>query len=72
MESVSLRVVNIDDQRWVVRAVRRLRAQSVAQELSLRFFNGAESRYVSDYPENWPVLPESDLTSIFQRAQPRS
>lgn len=72
MEPAGLRVVQIDDQRWVVRTVRRLRTQCAAQELSLRFFNGAESRYVSDYPENWPALPEDDLTSIFQRAQPRA
>jgi hypothetical protein len=72
MQPATLRVVNIDDQRWVVRTVRRFRAQCAAQELSLRFFNGAESRYVSDYPEDWPALPESDLTSIFQRAEPRA
>jgi hypothetical protein len=71
MQAESLRVVNIEDQRWVVRTVRRLRTQRTAQELSLRFFNGAESRYVSDYPEDWPVLPESDLTTLFQRAEPR-
>jgi len=72
VEPTSLRVVNIDDQRWVVRTVRRLRAQYAAQELSLRFFNGAESRYVSEYPENWPQLPEKDLTSLFLRAEPRA
>jgi hypothetical protein len=71
MEPSSLRVVNIEDQRWVVRTVSRYRTQHAAQEMSLRFFNGAESRYVSDYPEDWPILPESDLTSLFQRAQPR-
>ena len=72
MEPASLRVVNIEDQRWVVRAVRRIHTQRTVQELSLRFFNGAESRYVSDYPEDWPVMPESDLTSLFQRAEPRA
>jgi hypothetical protein len=64
MKPGSLRVVTIDDQRWVVRAVRRL-DQSVPP---LRFFNGAECRYVAEYPEDWPALPESELTSIFQRA----
>jgi hypothetical protein len=70
MES-SLRVVQINDQRWVVRTVRRVQSRA-PQELSLRFFNGAESRYVSDFPENWPNLEESDLTGLFQRAMPRS
>src|SRR5262245_29452459 len=41
MEPSSLRVVNIDDQRWVVRTVSRFRTQHAAQEMSLRFFNGA-------------------------------
>src|SRR5205085_9112570 len=32
----------------------------------------AESRYVRDYPADWPALPESELTSIFERAEPRA
>jgi hypothetical protein len=71
METGSLRVVHIDDQRWVVRAVRLHAQRPVQQELSLRFFNGAESRYLNDYPADWPVMPESDLTSLFQRAEPK-
>jgi hypothetical protein len=72
MKPGSLRVVTIDDQRWVVRAVRRVRTGLEARESSLRFFNGAESRYVREYPDDWPVLPESELTSIFERAEPRA
>jgi hypothetical protein len=72
MKPGSLRVVTIDDQRWVVRAVRRLQEGTERNSLPLRFFNGAESRYVSEYPEDWPALPESELTSIFQRAEPRA
>jgi hypothetical protein len=37
---------------------------------TLRFFNGAETRYAGEYPDDWPALPESELTSIFQRAEP--
>ncbi|HKO17062.1 MAG TPA: hypothetical protein VJU87_12545 [Gemmatimonadaceae bacterium] len=70
MES-SPRIVQINDQRWVVRTVRRVHERT-PQSLSLRFFNGAESRYVSDFPEDWPNLEESDLTGLFQRAMPRS
>jgi hypothetical protein len=72
MEQSSLRVVQIDKQRWVVRTVRRFPAPSVAQPVRLRFFNGAESRYVSDFPLDWPQLPDSDLTSLFERAAPNS
>ena len=72
MEPSSLRVVHIDKQRWVVRAVRRLPAPSVTQPVRLRFFNGAESRYVSDFPSEWPQLPDSDLTSLFERAAPNA
>ena len=72
MKPDSLRVVVIDEQRWVVRAVRRLHDGRDFVDPPLRFFNGAESRYVRDYPEDWPVLPESELTSIFQRAEPRA
>ena len=67
MKPGSLRVVTIEDQRWVVRAVRRV-DQGGDRVPPLRFFNGAESRYVAEYPEDWPALPESELTSIFQRA----
>jgi hypothetical protein len=70
MEPGSLRVVVIDDQRWVVRAVRRVQAERALRPATLRFFNGAESRYTSEYPEDWPVLPESELASIFERAEP--
>lgn len=72
MESTSLRVVSIDDQRWVIRTVRRMRAQCAAQEMSLRFFNGAESRYVTDYPADWPALPDAEITTLFQRAERRA
>jgi hypothetical protein len=72
MKPGSLRVVTIDDQRWVVRTVCRIRTGYDPRESSLRFFNGAESRYVRNYPEDWPALPESELTSIFERAEPRS
>ena len=68
----SLRVVTIDDQRWVVRAVRRVRTGLDPRESTLRFFNGAETRYARNYPEDWPALPESELTSIFARAEPLS
>jgi hypothetical protein len=68
MKPGSLRVVVIEDQRWVVRAVRRLDPENERRVPPLRFFNGAESRYVAEYPEDWPALPESELTSIFQRA----
>jgi hypothetical protein len=68
MKPGSLRVVTIEDQRWVVRAVRRIDREGDRAVPPLRFFNGAESRYVADYPEDWPVLPESELTSIFHRA----
>ena len=66
----SLRVVVINDQRWVVRAVLRVRAGSDPNAPTLRFFNGAETRYAGEYPDNWPLLPEDELTSIFYRAQP--
>ena len=66
----SLRVVVINDQRWVVRAVLRIRAGSDPHAPALRFFNGAETRYAGEYPDDWPALPESELTSIFQRAEP--
>lgn len=66
----SLRVVVINDQRWVVRAVFRIRAGSDPHSPSLRFFNGAETRYAGEYPDDWPALPESELTSIFDRAEP--
>jgi len=66
----SLRVVVINDQRWVVRAVLRIRAGSDPHAPTLRFFNGAETRYAGEYPDDWPALPESELTSIFQRAEP--
>ena len=66
----SLRVVTINDQRWVVRAVFRVRAGSDPNAPSLRFFNGAETRYAGEYPDDWPLLPEDELTSIFYRAQP--
>lgn len=69
MKPGSLRVVTIEDQRWVVRAVRRVDAGSQHRVPPLRFFNGAEVRYVAEYPEDWPALPESELTSIFQRAR---
>ena len=72
MKPGSLRVVTIDDQRWVVRAVSRVRLGLDPRESTLRFFNGAESRYVRNYPEDWPALPESELTSIFERAEPRA
>ena len=71
MERATLRVVTISDQRWVVRAVRRVLDQSDTRLAALRFFNGAESRYASDYPADWPALTESELTSIFERAEPR-
>lgn len=70
MKPGSLRVVTIEDQRWVVRAVRRVDQNGDCCLPPLRFFNGAESRYVAEYPEDWPVLPESELTSIFRRANP--
>ena len=70
MKPGSLRVVIINDQRWVVRAVVRLHSGRDARLPSLRFFNGAETRYAGEYPEDWPALPESELTSIFQRAEP--
>ena len=66
----SLRVVIINDQRWVVRAVLRFRPGSDPHAPTLRFFNGAETRYAGEYPDDWPALPESELTSIFQRAEP--
>jgi hypothetical protein len=66
----SLRVVVINDQRWVVRAVLRIRPGSDPHAPTLRFFNGAETRYAGEYPDDWPALPESELTSIFQRAEP--
>ena len=72
MKPGSLRVVVINDQRWVVRTVVRLRPGSDPRLPSLRFFNRAETRYAGDYPEDWPALPESELTSIFQRAEPTS
>jgi len=72
MKPGSLRVVTIDDQRWVVRAVCRVRTGLDPRASSLRFFNGAESRYVWNYPEDWPALPESELTSIFERAERRA
>ena len=72
MKPGSLRVVMIEDQRWVVRAVCRLHTGGDPRAPSLRFFNGAESRYVKEYPEDWPGLPEAELTSIFQRAEPIS
>ena len=68
MERSSPRVVHIDQQRWVVRTVQRYPAPPTTQSVSLRFFNGAESRYVSDFPSDWPQLPDSDLTSLFERA----
>jgi hypothetical protein len=70
MRPGSLRVVVINDQRWVVRAVYRIRQGSDPHSARLRFFNGAETRYAGEYPEDWPVLPESELTSIFHRAEP--
>jgi hypothetical protein len=70
MEPGSLRVVTIDEQRWVVRAVRRAARTRAARSVSLRFFNGAVSRYADDYPVDWPALPESELMSIFARAEP--
>lgn len=70
MKPGSLRVVTIEDQRWVVRAVRRVDQDGAHSVSPLRFFNGAESRYVAEYPEDWPALPESELTSIFRRANP--
>jgi hypothetical protein len=72
MEPGSLRVVTIDDQRWIVRAVCRVTDERPTQVAALRFFNGAVSRYASDYPADWPALPESELTSIFERAEPRA
>jgi hypothetical protein len=66
----SLRVVVINDQRWVVRAVLRVRRGSDPHAPTLRFFNGAETRYAGEYPDDWPALPESELTSIFHRAEP--
>jgi len=72
MKPGSLRVVTIDDQRWVVRTVYRVRTGLDPRESTLRFFNGAESRYARNYPEDWPALPESELTSIFERAEPRA
>jgi hypothetical protein len=72
MKPGSLRVVTIEDQRWVVRAVRRIDQNGDGLAPPLRFFNGAESRYVAEYPDNWPALPESELTSIFRRANPNA
>jgi hypothetical protein len=72
MEPGLLRIVIIDDQRWVVRAVRRMRGELAPRIPSLRFFNGAVSRYANDYPPNWPSLSETELTSIFERAEPRA
>ena len=66
----SLRVVVINDQRWVVRAVQRIRQGKDLHAARLRFFNGAETRYAGEYPDNWPALPESELMSIFHRAEP--
>jgi hypothetical protein len=71
MEPGLLRIVTIDDQRWVVRAVRRVSSERTPRDASLRFFNGAVSRYASDYPADWPSLSETELTSIFERAEPR-
>jgi len=70
MRPGSLRVVVINDQRWVVRAVHRIRQGSDPHSARLRFFNGAETRYVGEYPDDWPMLPVSELTSIFHRAEP--
>lgn len=70
MEPGSLRIVTIDEQRWVVRAVRRVSSERVPRDASLRFFNGAVSRYASDYPPDWPQLTEGELTSIFERSVP--
>jgi hypothetical protein len=70
MKPGSLRVVTIEDQRWVVRAVRRIDQNGDCCMPPLRFFNGAESRYVAEYPEDWPALTESELTSMFHRANP--
>ena len=72
MERSSPRVVHIDQQRWVVRTVQRYPAPPTPQPVTLRFFNGAESRYVSDFPSDWPQLPDSDLTSLFERAAPNA
>lgn len=66
----SLRVVVINDQRWVVRAVLRIRPGRDPHSPSLRFFNGAETRYAGEYPEDWSVVDESELKTIFHRAQP--
>jgi hypothetical protein len=52
--------------------VYRVRTGLDPRESTLRFFNGAESRYARNYPEDWPALPESELTSIFERAEPRA
>jgi len=70
MSPGSLRVVVINDQRWVVRAVQRIRRGTNPHSARLRFFNGAETRYAGEYPDNWRALPESELTSIFHRAEP--
>ena len=70
MRPGSLRVVVINDQRWVVRAVPRIRQGSDLNSARLRFFNGAETRYAGEYPDDWPILPESELMSIFHRAEP--
>jgi hypothetical protein len=72
MERGSLRVVTIDQQRWVVRAVRRVSEQRELEIAALRFFNGAVSRYASDYPVDWSALPESELSTIFERSEPRA
>lgn len=72
MEPGSLRIVTIEDQRWVVRAVRRVSSEMVPRDASLRFFNGAVSRYANDYPADWPLLSEGELMSIFERAEPRA
>src|SRR3954464_13564368 len=66
----SLRVVVINDQRWMVGSVLRIRPGSDPHAPTLRFFNGADTRYAGEYPDDWPALPESELTSIFQRAEP--
>jgi len=72
MEPGLLRIVTIEDQRWVVRAVRRVRGERTQRTASLRFFNGAISRYANDYPPNWPSLSETELSTIFARAEPRA
>lgn len=72
MEPGLLRIVTIEDQRWVVRAVRRVRGELTPRDATLRFFNGAVSRYANDYPPNWPLLSETELTTIFERSEPRA